>query len=166
MVRYMTAWMDTSQARVFDLHDTEVESLFVESSPLDIYREPVPVELPADLALFFERVARALRGASEILILGPDATMVEFVRYLHASEPHLRSALVGAEPFPASENRDLMRYARRFFGLTPTTSPNIRNRKRFMIASMALATQQRVRHEAVADDWSGLVPAPLEIPQH
>jgi hypothetical protein len=119
MVRYMTVWMDTSQARVFDLHDTEVESLFVESSPLDIYRAKAPccVDKTADLALFFERVARALRGASEILVLGPDATMVEFLRFLHASEPHLRTALVGAEPFPATENRALMRYARRFFGL-------------------------------------------------
>jgi hypothetical protein len=121
MVRYMTVWMDTSQARVFDLHDTEVESLFIESSPLDIYRTEAPcrVDPTADFALFFQRVARALRGASEILVLGPDSTMVQFIRFVHASEPHLRAALVGAEPFPATDNRELMRYARRFFRLGP-----------------------------------------------
>jgi hypothetical protein len=120
MVRYMTVWIDTSQARVFDLHDTEVENLFVESSPLDIFRVQAPTRVHphADADLFFDRVARALRGASEVLVLGPDETMVEFVRHLHASEPHLRSALVGGEPFPATDNRELMRYARRFFGLT------------------------------------------------
>jgi hypothetical protein len=124
MVRYMTVWMDTSQARVFDLHHTEVESLFVESSPLDIFRVQAPARADptADVALFFERVARALRGASEVLVLGPDATMVEFVRYLHAAEPRLRAALVGAEPFPATDNRGLIRHARRFFELAANRS--------------------------------------------
>jgi hypothetical protein len=78
---------------------------------------PTRVDPTADVAIFFERVANALRGASEMLVLGPDATMVEFVRYLHAAKPHLRDALVGAEPFPATDDRELMRYARRFFGL-------------------------------------------------
>lgn len=64
---------------------------------------------------FFHEVARALETADEILIVGPSATKLEFVKYMHKSDHSFDPRILGVETIDNPNDHKLVGYAKLYF---------------------------------------------------
>lgn len=74
---------------------------------------------------YFHRVARALDVADEILIVGPSATKLEFVKYMHKDDHALDPRILGVETIANHTDSELAAFAKLYFaGSGPRRSGN------------------------------------------
>lgn len=66
-------------------------------------------------AAYYGRVAEALKGAEEILIVGPGNAKAEFVKYLDAHAQDLRKKVVAVETVDHPSDGQVLAYARKHF---------------------------------------------------
>jgi stalled ribosome rescue protein Dom34 len=64
---------------------------------------------------FFHQVARALDAADEILIVGPCATKVEFVKYMHKNDHAIDPRILGVETIPKLSDQAFAGFAKLYF---------------------------------------------------
>jgi len=64
---------------------------------------------------YYHRVAQALAGASEILIVGPAQAKLQLVKHIHSHEPALVSKVIGVETVDHPSDGQLVAYARKYF---------------------------------------------------
>ena len=69
---------------------------------------------------YYHRIAEALKGASEILIVGPAYAKLQLLKHIHAHDPDLVSKLVGVETVDHPTDGQLAAYARKYFLLKDT----------------------------------------------
>jgi stalled ribosome rescue protein Dom34 len=116
--RHAAVWMDHNEARIFFMNANAVEALNVRSPNRHVRRHPTSRDEkthPADAKRFFDEVARAVDGATEILIVGPSTAKLEFIRYLHAHARELEARVVGIETVDHPSDAQLVAFVRRYF---------------------------------------------------
>ena len=64
---------------------------------------------------YYHRVAQALDGASEILIVGPAQAKLQLVKHIHAHDAALVNKVVGVETVDHPSDGQLVAYARKYF---------------------------------------------------
>ncbi len=64
---------------------------------------------------YYHRVAQALTGATEILIVGPAQAKLQLVKHIHSHDPALVSKVVGVETVDHPSDGQLIAYARKYF---------------------------------------------------
>lgn len=64
---------------------------------------------------FLARVTQAIQGAHEILIVGPSDGRMALRRHMERHAPEAAACIVGVEPLPRSSEREIRRFAHRFF---------------------------------------------------
>ncbi len=64
---------------------------------------------------YFAQVAQALDKADEILIVGPSAIKVEFVKYMHKKDHGFDPRILGVETMEHSDDHELAGYVQRYF---------------------------------------------------
>lgn len=64
---------------------------------------------------FFHRVAQALAGAQEILVVGPAQAKLQLVKHIHAHDTALVPNLIGVETVDHPTDAQLVAYARKYF---------------------------------------------------
>ena len=64
---------------------------------------------------YYQRVADALKGASEIVIVGPAQAKLQLIKHIHSHAPDLVSKVVGVETVDHPTDAQLVAYARRYF---------------------------------------------------
>jgi hypothetical protein len=64
---------------------------------------------------YYHRVAQALAGASEILIVGPAQAKLQLIKHIHAHDAALVSKVVGVETVDHPTDGQLVAYARKYF---------------------------------------------------
>ena len=69
----------------------------------------------ADAERFYHDVAHALDGVEEILVTGPAAAKLEFIKYVHKSHHTLVPKIVGVETVDHPTDKQLVAYARHYF---------------------------------------------------
>jgi stalled ribosome rescue protein Dom34 len=67
---------------------------------------------------YFHKVAEALKGAQEILVVGPANAKAEFVKHLQSHDRELSKKVVAVEPVDHPTDRQLLAYARKHFRAT------------------------------------------------
>jgi len=111
------AWIEENQARILrvdkGLHH---EPTIVARGP------PIPAESLASResvlendAGYFQRVARALDTADEILVVGPCAIKLEFVKYMHKNDHAFDPRILGVETVDNPNDARLEGYAKLYF---------------------------------------------------
>ena len=110
-------WIDHQEARIL-----RVESEIVHVStihPRGPEQQPPGAQDPEDhadeLALYFHEVARALDVADEILIVGPSAAKLEFVKYMNKNEHALDPRILGVETVEHPSDKRLIDFATLYF---------------------------------------------------
>ena len=110
-------WIDTHEAHVL-----RVESEMLHVSTIHASRGPERSEAaPAlegradEASRFFHEVARALDVADEILVVGPSAVKLEFVRYMNRNEHALDPRILGVETVGHPTDERLAAYAALYF---------------------------------------------------
>ena len=64
---------------------------------------------------YYHRVAQALTGATEILIVGPAQAKLQLIKHIHSHDPALVSKVVGVETVDHPSDGQLIAYARKYF---------------------------------------------------
>lgn len=112
-------WIDHVEAHVMHISPDDVEKSVVHpKSPHHKLHSKVGTlghgRAPEDHD-YYHRVALALDGASEILIVGPAQAKLQLVKHIHAHDAALVSKVVGVETVDHPSDGQLVAYARKYF---------------------------------------------------
>lgn len=116
MANYVV-WLDSSEAKVFELHPTEVNEKTLRRKEI---RHHNGVEKEQnnhkDSEKFFHTVAEALTGANEVLLVGPGDAKLHFKNHLerhHHTE--IGKKIVGTETVDHPTDNQIVALAKKFF---------------------------------------------------
>ena len=64
---------------------------------------------------YYHRVTEALKGASEILIVGPAQAKLQLIKHIHSHDPDLVNKVIGVETVDHPTDGQLIAFARKYF---------------------------------------------------
>ena len=117
------AWIEEKEARILHVneglhHVTTIDatSTIVAPTTQDIPKQSASndgtTEEPNG---FFQQIARALDTADEILVVGPSANKLEFVKYMHKNDHAFDPRILGVETVESPTDHQLAGYAKLYF---------------------------------------------------
>jgi len=112
-------WLDHTQAHVMHVSPDDVEKSIVHpNQPHHKLHSRVGTlgsgRAPEEQA-YYHAVAEALKGAQEILIVGPAQAKLQLVKHIHAHDPAMSDMVVGIETVDHPTDGQLVAYARKYF---------------------------------------------------
>jgi hypothetical protein len=116
--RHTAVWIDHREAHVLSVEaetftDTVIHA--PEHVPRHPEREAPAHNHPDDEHRFFEQVAQSLRGATQILIVGPSLAKLHFRDYVLAHASTLSFGIAGVETVDHPTDKQLAAYVRQYF---------------------------------------------------
>ena len=119
-MRQLAVWIDHNEARVFHLDAETFDERTVESPNHHVHRHPEDMDTrtrnhPDDEQRFFHEVVATLAGADQILLAGPSATKLHFLRYVQKHDPALDQQVVGVETADHPTDRQFVAHVRHYF---------------------------------------------------
>jgi len=115
---HVVVWIDHSEAHVLHFTREDVEKKLVHGKPhqhLHHKRKSETSGKAAEDQAYYHKVAEALAGAAEILVVGPANAKTEFVKHLEAHDPEVRKKVVAVETVDHPSDGQLLAYARQHF---------------------------------------------------
>lgn len=64
---------------------------------------------------YYHEVVEALKGAKEILIVGPASAKLNLIKHIHRHDHHLSDKVIGVESVDHPTDAQLVSYARKYF---------------------------------------------------
>ncbi len=64
---------------------------------------------------FYHDVVEALKGAQEILVVGPANAKLNLVKHIHTHDPQMSDKVIGVESIDHPSDGQLVAYARKYF---------------------------------------------------
>jgi stalled ribosome rescue protein Dom34 len=118
MTKQVAVWIDHNEAKIFHVSKEGFERDTVHGPAHHLRRGtdtgPKGADRP-ETKHFFDEIARALREADEILIVGPSTAKLELLRHLHAHERALEPKVIGVETVDHPSDGQMAAYTRRYF---------------------------------------------------
>jgi stalled ribosome rescue protein Dom34 len=116
---HAVVWIDHHEAHMQSFTHDETERAFIKAhgKHRQVHHRKGSVggaKAPEDNE-FFARVAQALDGEHEVLVMGPAQAKHEFVKYLQQHLPALAKRVIGVETADHPTDGQLLDHARRFF---------------------------------------------------
>jgi stalled ribosome rescue protein Dom34 len=115
---HAVVWLDHAEAHVLHFTREDVQNKLVHGKPhrhLHHKRGAQASGHAAEDPAFFAKIAEALAGAQEILVVGPANAKTEFVKYLDGHAHDLRAKVVAVETVDHPSDGQLLDYARKHF---------------------------------------------------
>ncbi|HUO43517.1 MAG TPA: translational machinery protein [Burkholderiales bacterium] len=115
---HAVVWIDHSEARVMHitLDDFEKSLIHGQAHPhLHHKRGVIGSGRAAEDHAFYEKVVAALKGAQEILIVGPASAKEELSRHIAQHHHDMAPKIVGIETVDHPSDGQLLVYARKYF---------------------------------------------------
>lgn len=117
---HMAVWMDHHEARIFHVDAQKFDEEIVNWAPEHVHRHSEDADTrtrnhPDDEHRFFSDVARSLASASEVLLLGPSVTKLQFVKYVHDHDRALVPKIVGVESAGHPTDKQIVAHVREYF---------------------------------------------------
>ncbi len=115
---HAVVWLDHVEAHVQHFAREDVEKKLIHGKAhrhLHQKRGAVTDGRSAEDTAYYGRVAEALKGAEEILVVGPANAKTEFVKYLDAHAQDLRKKVVAVETVDHPTDGQVLAYARKHF---------------------------------------------------
>jgi hypothetical protein len=116
---HTAVWIDHHEAKVFHVDREKFDEKVVTSPQHHLHRHAKgaaePHGHPADQSRFFDDVAKALAGSTEILVLGPSTAKLHLVRHLHEHHRAIESKVVGLETVDHPTDAQLVKYVKQYF---------------------------------------------------
>ncbi|MEI6734928.1 MAG: translational machinery protein [Comamonadaceae bacterium] len=112
-------WIDHVEAHVMHISPDDVEKSLIQPNQQHhkLHSRVGTMghgRAPADQD-YYHRVAQALAGATEILIVGPAQAKLELIKHIHSHDLALVSKVVGVETVDHPSDGQLVAYARKYF---------------------------------------------------
>ena len=120
MSTHVAVWLDHKEAHVFHVHPDAADEATVLAPPHNDHHKHTRGQLglkehPEDSKRFYHHLVTALRGADELLIVGPGSAKLEFSRYLHSHDQEMEKKVVGIETVDHPSDGQFIAYAKRYF---------------------------------------------------
>lgn len=119
-MKHAIAWIDQTEARIFEVaSDTVAQSLVTSPGP-HVHRHPDEADLrirnhPDDEHRYFRDVARALAAHGQVLLVGPAQTKLHFFRFVQQHDHALAAKIVGIESADHPTDAQLVAHLRTYF---------------------------------------------------
>jgi hypothetical protein len=110
-------WIDERQACISRVDGEMQLECTIYASPLPKTSEAATADGSANDELhgFFFQVARSLDEATQILIVGPSATKLELIKYMHKHDHAFDPRIVGVETIEHADDPRIAGYAKLYF---------------------------------------------------
>jgi stalled ribosome rescue protein Dom34 len=112
-------WLDHSEAHVFHFTPDEVEKLTAQSSSPRPHQHHKRGSTGSGNAkedhAYFEHVTGLLKGAQEILVVGPAKAKLELIKHIHKHHQDMVPKITGVETLDHPTDGQLVAYARKYF---------------------------------------------------
>lgn len=117
---HAVVWIDHTEARVIHFNDGASEELVVHSShrPGKLHHKNGPKGSSgreAEDTDYLHAVATALKGASEILIVGPGGEKTSFMKHLESHDKAVAACVVAVQAADHPTDGQLLALARKYF---------------------------------------------------
>lgn len=116
---HAVVWLDHAEAHVMHFTPEDVETFSAHASGkhphLHHKRGSVGSGHQAGEPHYFDRIAKLLEGAGEILVVGPGSAKLELVRHLDKHQHVLGAKVVGVESADHPSDAQLVAHARKYF---------------------------------------------------
>ena len=115
---HAVVWIDHAEAHVMHFTKEDVDAKLVHGKPhrqLHTKKNAQASGHPPEDQAYFHKVAEALQGAEEILVVGPANAKTEFVKHLKSHDPVLGNKIVAVETVDHPSDGQLLAYARKHF---------------------------------------------------
>jgi stalled ribosome rescue protein Dom34 len=116
---HAVVWLDHSEAHVMHIAPDDVEASIVRPkhphSHVHAKSGVVGSGKAAEDKQYFHAVAEALKGAEEILVVGPAQAKLQLIKHLHSHDPQVGNKVVGVESIDHPTDAQLVAYARKYF---------------------------------------------------
>jgi len=118
--RHAAVWLDHEEAKVFHIDPSSVahSELHVAHHLHNPRKLGAHAELHRSIAEehpFFDEVVKHLAGADEVLVVGPAATKLEFVKFVQERHKDLARKIVGVEASDHPTDGQLVAHVRKYF---------------------------------------------------
>ena len=115
---HAVVWIDHSEAHVMHFSRDDVEKKLVHGKPhehLHTKRNSQASGHAAEDQAYYHKVAEAVKGAEEILVVGPANAKTEFVKHLEAHDRETAKKVVAVETVDHPSDGQVLAYARKHF---------------------------------------------------
>ena len=116
---HAVVWLDHSEAHVMHITAEDVEKSVVLPGKVKHHLHSksgsVGSGRKAEDKDYYHAVAEALKGAQEILVVGPAQAKLLLIKHLHAHDQALADKVVGVESVDHPSDGQLVAYARKYF---------------------------------------------------
>ena len=112
-------WLDHSEAHVFHFTPDEVQKLTAQSSNPHVHQHHKRGSNGSGNAkedhAYFEHIAGLLKGAQEILVVGPAKAKLDLIKHIHKQHQDMVPKIAGVETLDHPTDGQLVAYARKYF---------------------------------------------------
>jgi stalled ribosome rescue protein Dom34 len=116
---HAVVWLDHSEAHVMHITADDVEKSVVHPAKphahLHSRRGTLGAGRQEPDKAYYHEIAEALKGAQEILVVGPAQAKLELIKHIHAHDPALSNKVVGVETVDHPSDAQVVAYARKYF---------------------------------------------------
>lgn len=115
--RQAAVWLDHVEARICRIDPQELASV---SAPHPHVKHHTANEHAdhSQQRAFFDEIAALLKGSDALLVLGPSATKLDFVRHLQRHDPALEAKITAVESLEQPTDARLLAHVRHYFRRT------------------------------------------------
>lgn len=116
---HAVAWLDHAEAHVMHISPDDVEASIVRPAEahrhLHNKRGAVGVGRAPEDAQYYHEIVEALKGAQEILIVGPASAKLNLIKHIHSHDAQMADKVIGVETVDHPTDAQLVSYARKYF---------------------------------------------------
>ena len=116
---HAVVWLDHSEAHVFHFTPEEVQKQTAQSTDLHPHQHHKRGAIGSGNVLedraYLDHIAGLLKGAQEVLVVGPGKAKLDFVKHVHKHQPDLVPKIVGVETVDHPTDGQVVAYARKYF---------------------------------------------------
>ena len=116
---HAVVWLDHSEAHVFHFTPEDVQRLTAQSTDLRPHQHHKRGSSGSGNAkedhAYFEHVTGLLKGAQEILVVGPAKAKLDLIKHIHKHHQDTVPKIAGVETLDHPTDGQLVAYARKYF---------------------------------------------------
>jgi stalled ribosome rescue protein Dom34 len=116
---HAVVWIDHSEAHIMHISPDDVEKSVVQPAEphkhLHNKRGAVGTGRSPEDQQYYHEVVEALKGAQEILVVGPAQAKLQLIKHIHAHDHAMADNVIGVETVDHPSDTQLLGYARKYF---------------------------------------------------
>jgi stalled ribosome rescue protein Dom34 len=115
MSHHVAVWIDHQEAKIFQIEPESFEMTRVVSPRHHVTRKMAEQGTHTDASGFYHELAIALKGTSQLLLVGPRSAKLDFIRHLQNHDRALEATICGVETLDHPTDPQLVAYVRDYF---------------------------------------------------